>query len=247
MHFYLLSLCNELRSGLYLEHMKRIMLATPSLELTEKYRDAFSSKDILIEEVSTGTEAQQQLEHSRFNLVVAEFDLPGVTGEELCCFIKEKDPDIHVLLACSGKKSELKVCGRCGADAHLQTPIDQDDLFHRVSYILKVPAKRATRVLVKVKVNSTVQSEPFFSISHNISLSGMMIEAEQSLAMGDIISCSFYLPEAERFMATSRVVRIVKPSGSNHQYGVEFLGLDEENRNIIDGFIKQEREAGNFF
>jgi len=223
------------------------LLATPSLELKKKDREAFAANSIQVEEVSTGIEAQEHLRHSRFHLVVAELDLPEVTGDELCCFIKEMDADIHVMLACSGKKSELKVCGRCGADAHIQTPIDSENLFHRASYILRVPTKRATRVLVKVKVNSTVQNEPFFSISNNISTSGMMLEAEQSLAMGDLISCSLFLPESDRFMATSRVVRIVKPSGHNHQYGVEFVELDEENRNIIEGFIKQEREAGNFF
>lgn len=227
--------------------MKKVLTVTPSLELEENDTKRLTQNSVELKQVATGKEAQEILGSSHYDVVVAELNLPDMSGDKLCCSIKESDVDTYVLLACSGKKSELKACGRCGADAHLQTPIDPDTLIQRISSILKVPSKRATRVLVKAKVNSSIHSEPFFSISHNISVSGMMLEAEQSLAMGDIISCSFYLPESERLLASCKVVRVIKPKGTSNQYGVEFLELDEDNRTLIESFIMQEREAGNFF
>lgn len=227
--------------------MKKVLIVTPSLELKEKYIAGLDQGSVELTQVSTGKEAKAVIGSTHFDVVVAELSLPDISGDSLCCFIKENDSGTYVLLASNGKKSELKLCGRCGADAHLQTPIDPDMLIQRLSSILRVPTKRATRVLVKSKINGSIHSEPFFSISHNISISGMMLETEQSLAMGDIISCSFYLPESERLLASCKVMRVIQPKGNNHQYGVEFLQLDEENRSLIENFIKQEREAGNFF
>jgi DNA-binding response OmpR family regulator len=227
--------------------MKQVLLVTPSLELTGKDEEFFSQNSIELKQAKSGTEARELLSSSDFDIVVAELALDGVSGDELCASIKESDNDTYVILACSGKKNELKTCGRCGANAHIPTPLDTENLLHRISTILKVPTKRATRVLVKVKINSTIKSEPFFSISHNVSTSGMMLEAEQSLALGDIIACSFYLPESERLMAPCKVVRIDKSTGANNRYGVEFVDLDDENKSVIENFVRQEREAGNFY
>jgi len=227
--------------------MKRVLLVTPSLDLAGKDIEFFSQNSIELVQVKSGAEAKEILASSDFAIVVAELALEDISGDELCAFIKEKNNDAYVMLACSGKTNELKACGRCGANAHIQTPLNLEGLQHRISSILKVPTKRATRVLVKVKVNGSIKSEPFFSISHNISTTGMMLEAEQSLAMGDIVSCSFYLPESEKLMAPCKVVRIDKSTGSNSRYGVEFVDLAEDNRAMIENFVRQEREAGNFY
>jgi DNA-binding response OmpR family regulator len=227
--------------------MRNILLVTPSLELSEKDMQFLDQNSIKVHRAASGAEAKQLLSSTSFEVAVAELELDDMSGDALCTLIKEKDDQTYVMLACSGKTNELKACGRCGANAHIQTPLEPESLMLRISSILKVPRKRATRVLVKVKVNGSIKSEPFFSISHNISSTGMMLEAEQSLAIGDIVSCSFYLPETERMSAPCKVVRIDKASGENNRYGVEFVDLDNESIATIDGFILQEREAGNFF
>jgi len=247
MNFRNLFLCNGSLTVLYLIIMKSVLLVAPSLTLSDKDLDFFRQSEIEIHRANNGTEARELLSSKTFRVVVAELGTENIPGDELCSLIKKENQDTYVMLACTGKKSELKTCGLCGADAHIQTPFEPENLTRRIASILNLPNKRATRVLVKVKVNGSIKSEPFFSISHNISTTGMMLEAEQSLAIGDLVSCSFYLPESERLTAPCKVVRIEKAHGTTNRYGVEFAELDNESRVVIDEFIRQEREAGNFF
>lgn len=231
---------------LYYLLMKNVLMITPSKQPTEADLEKFSQQDIKVLSASNATDALELIKNTEIDLVVSDLELPDISGDELCSTIKGAAQSPYVMLACSGKRRDLKTCGRCGADAYVQTPIDMDILTKRVAAVLNFPGTRATRVLVKVKVNSSFQSEPFFSLSHNVSVTGMMMEAEQSLAKGDLITCSFYLPDSERLQITCKVVRVAPQEGNMHHYGVEFIDLDNESLLAIEDFIQQERQAGNF-
>lgn len=226
--------------------MKNVLMITPSTILTESDIESFSREGLKVLTASNAKDAMELMDQAEIDLVVSDLELPGISGDDLCSTMKEDKQKPYVMLACSGKRRDLKTCGRCGADAYVQTPIEIDNLIKRIVAILNYPGMRATRVLVKVKVNGSFQSDPFFSISHNVSVTGMMMEAEQALAKGDLITCSFYLPDSERLQLTSKVVRVAPQEGSMHHYGVEFLDLDNESLQVIENFIQQEREAGNF-
>ena len=238
---------NTLRFWFILRPMKKVLLVSPVDALGGKEREMLEREDIEVQSVRDGREALDYIKDSRPDIVVAELNMPDISGDQVCTAVKSAGIESYVILASSGKKSDLKTCGRCNADAHIQTPIDPEDLAKRLLSILRMPVRRATRVLVKVQVQGSIKQAPFFSVSQNISVSGMMLETDQTLATGDLIECSFYLPESERLIASCRVVRVVKASGAARQYGVEFASLDEKSRATINEFISREREAGNFF
>lgn len=227
--------------------MKRVLLISPGISFSHSESADFLRDEISIDTAESAEEALERMEDDSYDLLVSELYLGGMNGDELCERIKKGGHDTYVILACSGKKNELKRCGRCGADAHVQTPIEADSLLHRISSTLKVHTPRATRVLVKVQVNGKIHSEPFFSISHNISVSGMMLEADQTLAKDDTITCSFYLPNSERLSASCKVMRVDKPEGGKNIYGILFEQMDEQGKALIQDFISTQRLEGNFY
>lgn len=197
--------------------------------------------------VSSAEDALTVLQRQEIDIVVAELSLPGMPGDHLCKQIRQNGMNVHVILACSDRKSDLKLCGLSGADAHASIPIDYSALSRRISAMLRIPTRRATRVLVKVKMDSTLRQDTFYSVSQNISITGMMLEAEKVLARDDRITCSFFLPDSERLVLTCRVVRIEKGQGKNQNYGVEFVNMSPESKSLIEKFIISEKEAGNFY
>jgi uncharacterized protein (TIGR02266 family) len=67
----------------------------------------------------------------------------------------------------------------------------------------------------------------------NISLGGMFITTEEPIRVGTRMVVRFELPNHHRVIAVSRVCYARKGLG----LGVEFLNLDEEDREEIDAYI----------
>ena len=58
-------------------------------------------------------------------------------------------------------------------------------LFSKVSELLLVPQRKDMRVLLRVSVKGLEGETSFFAASQNISISGMMLETDRSLELGD--------------------------------------------------------------
>lgn len=226
--------------------MKNILLIIPSCDIREDTLRKYLDNTVEIRSAANADEAMTIIGNERVDLLVADLELEGISGDELCRRTKAHDNGSYVILASNGKKTNLKLCGKAGADAHLQIPIVAEALARNVSSILKMPTKRATRVLVKTQISSSYNNEPFFCVSHNISATGMMLETEQSLAKDDRINCSFYLPDSEKLSARCSVVRVSQVDSKSNLYGVLFVDISDEDKALLEEFIAKEREAGNF-
>jgi c-di-GMP-binding flagellar brake protein YcgR len=100
-------------------------------------------------------------------------------------------------------------------------------------------------VLVKVRVETSYRSDEFFCTSRNLSNTGILLETEKSLARGDTINCSFFLPDVERIRTDCLIIRIERAKEGKYTYGAEFIELDEHQSKQISEFISREREVGN--
>ena len=227
--------------------MRRILIALKDGGATEQLRQLLDSPEYKIFTSGTFEEAMEVFRAEEPDLVLAELDLPPNGGDLLCKDIKKSLPsnNTFVILACGATAAELRKCGRSGADSYVRTPINPEDITRRINSILQTDVWRAHRVLVKVRVESSFQSEEFFCTSHDLSATGILLETEKSLARGDIIHCSFFLPDMERIRTACRVVRIIKGDNAKQSYGAEFIKLDEHQLSIVNEFISIQRGFGN--
>jgi DNA-binding response OmpR family regulator len=223
-----------------MEKRKKVLLAEESGALQSTEVGIRARGDM---EVFTAVTAEDALETHRaekVDFIVASLDLPKMGGDKLCSTIRADDAlrRVYVTLICSGNKAELERCGACGANNYIKRPLSPEEIIERVVRVLELSGKRADRVLIKVSVKGIYNNESFFCTSHNISVSGILMETDKVLAKGDDISCSFFLPDDDRVQADGRVVRVTKAEGdSAYAYGVEFTRVGEESMMVLQGFV----------
>jgi hypothetical protein len=70
----------------------------------------------------------------------------------------------------------------------------------------------------------------------------MLIETERVFAKGDIISCSFFLPNSGQILTDAEIMRAIMPANNTFRYGIRYINLEPHCQEVIATFIK--RRAG---
>jgi c-di-GMP-binding flagellar brake protein YcgR len=104
----------------------------------------------------------------------------------------------------------------------------------KVQELIDVAPRRFYRVGLNISIDGTRNERPLAFSLQNISTRGMLIRSGESLAQGESIACSFYLPDGKHLSATGKVIRVVKPASdiATSHYGVRFSPLPR--RRICD-------------
>ncbi len=81
-----------------------------------------------------GAEALNLLKSDQFDLVITDFDMPGINGDELALIIKRQSPTQPILMitACLEKRPDLD----SGVDAVLEKPFPFADLRGAITALL---------------------------------------------------------------------------------------------------------------
>ena len=102
-----------------------------------------------------------------------------------------------------------------------------------VAQLLNIPHRHSMRVLVRVEVVGAIRRESFFGTSTDISRSGMFLETDKPLTIGESITVRFFLPGHLEVAAEGQIVREAR-SGASIGYGVHF----EKREPALDRFIE---------
>jgi two-component system NtrC family response regulator len=87
--------------------------------------------------LESGEQALERLAGDRFDLVLADIRMPGMSGLELLSHLRSSAPDLPVMLMTAHGSVEAAVeAMRQGATDYVTKPLDPDDLEHRVNKAL---------------------------------------------------------------------------------------------------------------
>jgi len=129
----------------------RVLVVSPDPGLVNQVRGSLVSVDVIdVSDVATAEEALERCEGGGPRLVVAEVDLPGITGNELCRRLKERDgcPAV-VLVFRDGDDRAEEQCSRVGADATVGRPFPAQDLVSMLQAIITSAAFNSPREQVE--------------------------------------------------------------------------------------------------
>jgi len=187
----------------------------------------------------SAAEAMTILDHELIDLLLLDIQLSDQTGESFCQEVCAKafDPKTVILLVCHDTEDDFQRLQESCADALLPRPIMPLQLVKTVGQFLDVQLVRSRRVSLRVKVTSMKDDIQFFCISHNISLTGMLMETSFSLELGCIILCQFSIPGSIDVETEGEIVRSSRTIDGEHQYGVHFTTLNRRFRHEIDSYI----------
>lgn len=111
-----------------------------------------------------------------------------------------------------------------GANAILRLP-PGEDFNERISRLMAVPARREVRLPVRLQVSAISgfgATVPVLAL--NLSVSGLLIESNHLLNMGDEIQVSFRIEEAGALV--SAIAHVTRTAGPN-RYGAQFTEITE--------------------
>jgi len=85
-----------------------------------------------------GKEAVKKIDSDNFDLIILDIMLPFLDGFEIAKYIREKDPQIPILILTARTKKEDKVKGlEIGVDDYLTKPFHLEELLLRIQGMLK--------------------------------------------------------------------------------------------------------------
>lgn len=173
------------------------------------------------------------------DLVILDIQLADVSGEQFCRQISSREgvPKLIILLVCNDTDDDFARLKDSGAAALIARPIKPLQLIKTVGQFLTVQLVRSRRVSLRVKVISKKDAIEFFCLSHNISLTGMLIETDFSLELGCTIICQFSIPGSIDVESEGEIVRSSRTMDGAHQYGIRFTAMHRRCRHEIDTYI----------
>lgn len=219
--------------------MKKLLLASSSPSFLERNRKLLERTDVPIYTAATGQEALLLAREESVHLIVSEMRLDDMGGDELCSLVltEHRKKPVMVALVCHDTPGELERARRSGANTCLMRPLQPLQLLETVGHLLSTSMVRNRRVPVRARVMGRTERLEFHGWSQDVSVSGILLEAGERLAIGDRISCRFSLSGSGRIEAEGEVVRRVRALDGEHRYGVRFTDLTPDFSREIEAFI----------
>ncbi|SRR5579884_1289061 len=114
--------------------MRRIMVVEDDLSLQQTLAGLFRGAGFEVELVGDGGEALKLFQAIRPHAVVLDLQLPNVSGEDICRYIKRRSPSIPTIIL-SAKSDETDVVSllQIGAEDYVTKPFSPKALLARVS------------------------------------------------------------------------------------------------------------------
>ncbi len=219
--------------------MKKILIMSSSPSFIERNGALLRRSDFSILNVSNASTGLKILGSETIDLVLVDISLDDMSGDAFCRVVgmKPSSSKFALVLVCNDNSSDIDSLKDCGADVLLARPVKPLQLIKTVGQFLTVQLVRSRRVSLRVKVTSKKDLVEFFCISHNISLTGLLIETEYFLEIGGTIICQFQIPGSLQVETEGEIVRSERTMDGAHLYGVYFTTLSRAYRHEIDIYI----------
>ncbi|MCO6484200.1 MAG: response regulator transcription factor [Saprospiraceae bacterium] len=118
--------------------MKRLLVVEDEESLRETLALNLELEGYEVVTATSGGQALELLGHQRFDLVLLDVMLPGMSGMEVCAAIRLADRHIPVLMLTARGAPEDRIEGlRTGADDYLVKPFHLEELLIRIGNLLR--------------------------------------------------------------------------------------------------------------
>ncbi len=118
---------------------KSIFLVDDETMLLEVLSLVLEDAGFEVETAATAEECIFILGSKSFDLLVADINLPGMSGVELLAFVKKNIPLMPVMLITSSTELSSAINAiRCGTDDYLCKPFQNSEFLHRIQHCLEI-------------------------------------------------------------------------------------------------------------
>lgn len=188
-----------------------------------------------------GTEAWRITRETAPRLVVMSYDLDDLRAPELCRLIRDHERTKRISLLLLGERSEqdeADLCRAAGCNDVLYRPLHKTELHETVARLISIPLRRTVRTLTHIDLGEG--GPTLLGHTLNLSATGMLLQVDRTLPPAAELMLQFFLENNSRpIRVRSEVVR-AEFTGGAPRYGVRFLQLANEQKTMIDMFVRQD-------
>jgi len=166
-------------------------------------------------------------------LIITELYGSGIGGQQFCAQIREDElmREVSIIMCCRDNDVERNEAAQCRANAVLSLPLRGSVLRKKVHELLSVPPRGSFQAQFSARTSGAAR--PAISCTtENISVTGMLIQADTELRHGDVLHYSLDLAPAKTFAVQAEVVR-----NDRGRYGVRFSRIDPAARRAIETLV----------
>ncbi len=226
---------------------RKKILVVDDAELFRELGSVFLVRLGTVLTASSGGEALEIARRERPEVMIVDFDMPDMCGDNVCRAVKA-DRDLHrtpVILVTSGQSAEDHARAvRAQADDVLTKPLSRIQLGLSVSRLLGADRHLAlTRVPLDddVRVHLIRAGTSAWGVMRDLSRGGVFIESLGRLPVDTEFALDFRLPNLHRPLQPTAQVRWTgrHPTTRAAGMGLRFLALDRSSSHQIDSFVHQ--------
>jgi DNA-binding response OmpR family regulator len=139
--------------------MAKILLVDDDIVLGDALKEAFASEKLALEVVTSAEDALQLLQHYQFDVLLFDWNLPGMSGVELCRKYRHSGGlNFIIFLTSEGQIERKEEALDSGGDDYLVKPFDTRELFARIRSVLRRSRDRIDEVMTIGDVSLTPSS-----------------------------------------------------------------------------------------
>jgi DNA-binding response OmpR family regulator len=117
--------------------MRSILVVDDDQAINKMVREYLLGKGYRTDGAYSGTEAVMLLERNKYQLVVLDLMLPGMTGEEVLEYIVKQCPTPVIALSAKDDVASKLVLLKGGAEDYVTKPFDPEELLARIEIVLR--------------------------------------------------------------------------------------------------------------
>lgn len=228
-------------------YMKKIIISDSLRDLLEAEHTFLNRAGMKLLVASSNEEILGIHRDVKADLIIADFSCRRMDGARLCAFIRDDETlrTVSIILLCQGAEMDPENLNRCRANAFVAKPVNPLLLLEKAHNLLHVPTRETYRAPISVRIHGEAKNKPFLCHAENISSTGMLFYTDRELSQGEVISCSFLLPDSTPVRTYAEVVRVVRRSieADITECGVRFSGLDGTQKAAIEKYVRQMKKG----
>ncbi|WP_321368562.1 response regulator [uncultured Desulfuromusa sp.] len=189
---------------------------------------------------SSGEEALQRLDKVIPDVLLLDYYMPGINGDEVCRLIRQKSQweKLPILMVtAAGKPEEVQHCLDAGCDDYITKPVNKQELREKVERLLgNVQRRTSERVAVKLPLQLQENGRLHVVTAKDISASGICLKSPTPLVENTTVEMKLEGADGVPLSLYGKIKRTSKQDEDG--YGVYFIYPDQKSKRLLDRLIR---------
>ncbi len=223
--------------------MPKILLVDDVDLFLELERSYLEGCDYDLVTASSGEETLQRLDKIAPDVLLLDYYMPGINGDEVCRAIRKsaKWAKLSILMVtAAGKPEEVQCCLDAGCDDYITKPVNKQELKEKVARLLgTVPRRTSERVAVKLPIQLQEGGRIHKVTAKDISASGVYLKSATNLEENTTVEMKLDGAQGEEISLYGKIKRSTQKDKEG--CGVYFIYPDQHSKKVLDRLIRSKK------